>query len=210
MTKSSKNGLRGQILRAARKLLIKDGIQNVSMRKIAAEIGCKAPSIYYHFRNKDQLIHTLIDEGHQRLFQFLTDLQAALPEGSPVLKKVETNIRGFIRFGFENPEFYEIMYLSYSEEIARYPKESFRKTQQTLELTATLYREAMEQGLVEEADPILVATTTGTMLNGFIATVLMHRMDTRFESETLQDDLVSRILKGMGAQVNVLESLATV
>lgn len=209
MTKNVKNGLRGQILKAARKLLMKDGIQHVSMRKIAAEIGCKAPSIYYHFRNKDQLIHTLIDEGHQRLYQFLLEQQETLPSDAGILRKVETNIRGFIRFGLENPEFYEIMYLSYSEEIARYPKESFRKTRQTLELNASLYREAMEAGLVDEADPYVVATTTGTMLNGFIATILMHRMDTRFDPELLQDDLVNRILKGMGAKLEN-QSLATV
>lgn len=201
MTKNGKNGLRGQILRASRKLLIKDGIQHVSMRKIAAEIGCKAPSIYYHFRNKDQLIHTLIDEGHQRLFQFLSELQQQAEE-APVISKIETHLRGFIRFGLENPEFYEIMYLSYSEEIARYPKESFRKTQQTLELGASLYQTAMNDGLIEEADPIMLATTVQNMLNGFIATVLMHRLDHRFEAELLKNDLVYRILKGMGAQVS--------
>ncbi len=202
MTKNGKNGLRGQILRAARKLLIKDGIQHVSMRKIAAEIGCKAPSIYYHFRNKDQLIHTLIDEGHQRLFQFLSELQQQQGDDAPVLAKIETHLRGFIRFGLENPEFYEIMYLSYSEEIARYPKESFRKTQQTLELGAALYQAAMNAGLIEETDPIMLATTAHTMLNGFIATILMHRLDHRFEAEQLKNDLVFRILKGMGAQVS--------
>lgn len=208
MTKNGKNGLRGQILKAARKLLIKDGIQNVSMRKIAAEIGCKAPSIYYHFRNKDQLIHTLIDEGHHRLYQHLLEIQEEQGEEASILKKVEANIRGFLQFGLENPEFYEIMYLSYSEEIARYPRESFRKTRQTLELSASLYKEAMDAGLADQSDPYVAATTVNTMLNGYIANVLMHRMDTRFDPELLQDDLVRRILRGLGASLEFVEEEA--
>ena len=176
MSKNVKNGLRNQILRAARKLLVKDGIQNVSMRKIAAEIGCKAPSIYYHFRNKDQLIHTLIDEGHQRLYQFLVDQQNLLSEDASIQEKIESSLRAFISFGLENSEFYEIMYLSHSEEINRYPTESFSKTRQALDFTASLYREAMDAGVLETANPNLVATTITTMLNGFVASVLMRAL----------------------------------
>lgn len=202
MTKNPKNGLRAQILRAARKLLVKEGIQNVSMRKIAAEIGCKAPSIYYHFRNKDELIHTLIDEGHRRMLQFMSSAQDALGEEIDALEKVETNIRAFVSFGLENPEFYEIMYLLYSEEISRYPTDGSASRRQVLEHSASIYKAAMDAGVIETCDSYVLATTTATMLNGFVASVLMRRIDNRFDQDLLQEELIRRVLMSMGATVN--------
>ncbi len=56
------NNLQGKILEAARKVLLNDGIEKLSMRRIASEIGCQAASIYYHYENKNSLIHALIDK----------------------------------------------------------------------------------------------------------------------------------------------------
>lgn len=69
--KIKKADLRIQILEATRHLLVEDGLENISMRKIASRIGCKAPSIYYYFRNKDALIHAMIEEGNDRLYEAL-------------------------------------------------------------------------------------------------------------------------------------------
>lgn len=44
------------ILESARKVLSEQGIAKLSLRKIAAETGCAAPSIYYYFRNKQEIV----------------------------------------------------------------------------------------------------------------------------------------------------------
>jgi AcrR family transcriptional regulator len=44
------------ILESARKVLSEQGISKLSLRKIAAETGCAAPSIYYYFRNKQEIV----------------------------------------------------------------------------------------------------------------------------------------------------------
>lgn len=44
------------ILDSARKVLSEQGISKLSLRKIAAETGCAAPSIYYYFRNKQEIV----------------------------------------------------------------------------------------------------------------------------------------------------------
>lgn len=44
------------ILESARKVLSQQGIGKLSLRKIAAETGCAAPSIYYYFRNKQEIV----------------------------------------------------------------------------------------------------------------------------------------------------------
>jgi len=199
MIKNSKSSLRAQILRAARKLLINEGSQNISMRKIAGEIGCKAPSIYYHFKNKDQLIHELIDEGFEKQFEALSAAQESLHSGVSPLDKLDCHMRAFVRFGIENPELYEVMYLMHSEEMTNFPRERTRRTRQSLELFASLYQEAFSAKLVSEENPELTATSIDISLNGFVTMVLMNRLDIRFDEDTLLEDVISRCLRSMGA-----------
>lgn len=50
------------ILDSARKVLSEQGISKLSLRKIAAETGCAAPSIYYYFRNKQEIVAGLWED----------------------------------------------------------------------------------------------------------------------------------------------------
>ncbi len=53
---------RGQIAATARTLLERDGFDAFSMRKLAASLGVKSPSLYWHLRSKDDLFDLIIDD----------------------------------------------------------------------------------------------------------------------------------------------------
>ena len=50
-----------RVLRAAVDLADTSGIEAVTMRKLAAELGVEAMSLYYHVANKDQLLDGMVD-----------------------------------------------------------------------------------------------------------------------------------------------------
>ena len=52
---------RERILRAAIDLADKDGIESLSMRKLAQEMGVKAMSLYNHVTNKDDMLDSIVD-----------------------------------------------------------------------------------------------------------------------------------------------------
>lgn len=53
----SKTGLdRKTIVQAALALLDEVGIEGLSTRRLAAELGVKGPSLYWHFKNKNELL----------------------------------------------------------------------------------------------------------------------------------------------------------
>lgn len=52
---------RDRVLRAAVKLADDSGIESVTMRKLAAELGVEAMSLYYHVANKEQLLDGMVD-----------------------------------------------------------------------------------------------------------------------------------------------------
>ncbi|MEU5388634.1 TetR/AcrR family transcriptional regulator [Kitasatospora cineracea] len=52
---------RACIAAAALRVLARDGLAGLSMRKVAAEVGVKAASLYWHVRNKEELLDLLND-----------------------------------------------------------------------------------------------------------------------------------------------------
>ena len=50
-----------QIVNAARKLVIKCGSENVTVRRIAAEVGFSEAAIYRHFKSKKDILYLLIE-----------------------------------------------------------------------------------------------------------------------------------------------------
>src|SRR3954449_5337340 len=50
-----------RVLQAAVALAVRDGIESLSMRKLADELGAGAMSLYYHVPNKEQLIDGMVE-----------------------------------------------------------------------------------------------------------------------------------------------------
>ncbi|MCC5581474.1 TetR family transcriptional regulator [Microtetraspora sp. AC03309] len=51
----------GTIVAAATELIDAEGLEVLSTRRLAAELGVSAPSLYNHFRNKDEILDAVAD-----------------------------------------------------------------------------------------------------------------------------------------------------
>ena len=52
---------RGRVVQTALKLADKGGIESMSMRRLGQELGVEAMALYYHFRNKEEVIDGIVD-----------------------------------------------------------------------------------------------------------------------------------------------------
>src|SRR5262245_48668728 len=64
---------RNAILKAAFRLYARDGYAAVSMRALANDLGCRAPSIYNYFLSKDEIFEALKRIGFR---QYLESIDA--------------------------------------------------------------------------------------------------------------------------------------
>ena len=53
---------RERVLRAAVSLADRDGIDSLTMRNLAHEVGVEAMSLYYHVANKEAVLDGVVDE----------------------------------------------------------------------------------------------------------------------------------------------------
>lgn len=59
--KQQQEDLRAKILDAARELFVIEGVEAVSMRKVADKIGYSATTLYNYFDDKEALLYALCD-----------------------------------------------------------------------------------------------------------------------------------------------------
>ncbi|TSA55063.1 MAG: TetR/AcrR family transcriptional regulator [Dehalococcoidia bacterium] len=87
MVRSSKSKLprKEQIVNAARKLVIKVGSENVTVRRIAEEVGFTEAAIYRHFKSKKDILHLLVENIENSL---ISDLVTGGDQGEDVLETI--------------------------------------------------------------------------------------------------------------------------
>jgi len=182
--------IRQVILDTTRDLLIKDGYNSLSMRKIARTAGCGLGTIYIYFENKYILIHDLIDEGFERMYSILFD---QVDQKKTPRSRLETFIRTYITFGLENPEFYEIMYLLHPERMQRYPRDKYRKARRSLELLEDLIRDVRSENN-GSGNSQLQSYAVWSALHGAVTIILAERLDRSIGQHEFIESVIQSIL----------------
>lgn len=194
----SENGeksLRRRILDTTRHLLVRDGYQRLSMRRIARAMGYSATSIYLHFEDKDALFHTLIDEGFERLREVLR--RASETHADDPVRRLEALCRGFVDFGLENPEYYEIMFMLHPEHMERYPAEKYRRARRNLELLIETLASGAEKGLFGIKEPHVSASTIWASLHGIVSLLIARRIDVRIDRDAFIETALQQTIGGV-------------
>jgi len=100
-----RQGARRAILEASEALLVEDGLERFSMRRLASRCGYTAPTIYHHFEDKQGLIDAVIVAR----FEFvLTHVRRVRRRQDPV-DTLRAMLLEFARLGLENPVHYRIL-----------------------------------------------------------------------------------------------------
>ncbi|MFI1199142.1 TetR/AcrR family transcriptional regulator C-terminal domain-containing protein [Streptomyces sp. BHT-5-2] len=68
---------RDLVVATALRLLNEDGLDGLRLRRIAKELDVQAPALYWHFKNKQELLDEMATEIFRRLFR------SAMPAGGP-------------------------------------------------------------------------------------------------------------------------------
>jgi AcrR family transcriptional regulator len=98
-----KEGVRHQILDAARDLFVSEGYDSVSMRKIAERIEYAPGTIYLYFHDKAEILETLCQQTFEKLRARLDAIQK--DPGDPI-EGLRRGLRTYIQFGLDNPNHY--------------------------------------------------------------------------------------------------------
>ena len=103
-----KGELKQEILDAASDLFVKEGYENVSMRKIAERIEYSPTTIYLYFHDKAELLDSICEQTFAKLIK---KLQVLRSETDPVAS-LKKGLRAYIEFGIKHPNHYKLTFLT--------------------------------------------------------------------------------------------------
>lgn len=103
-----KSEVRQLILDASRKILLEEGFDALSMRKIAEAIEYAPSTIYLHFESRDEIARELVRDGFAT---FLNYFRSAASIQDAWERLVEFG-RLYVRFALEKPESYRLIFMT--------------------------------------------------------------------------------------------------
>lgn len=92
-----------EIVAAARELLEAEGPEALSMRRVAARLGIRGPSLYAHLANKEALEAALVSEGFA---EWAEHAERAVADGADPLAALGSAYRAY---ALEHPHLYRLM-----------------------------------------------------------------------------------------------------
>ena len=100
--------LRTRILDAARELFAEQGFEAVTMRAIADRIEYSPTAIYFHFKDKQALLHELCDTDFGALAQHFQKI-ARIADPIERLRQIG---RAYVAFAIDYPNHYRLMFMT--------------------------------------------------------------------------------------------------
>ena len=108
-TSTSRQKARGTsrelIIDVSRAIVEDEGIEHLTIRRIAETIDRTQPAVYQHFAGKDEILTAVVVEGFVALVE---RLKRAARGDKPSLTSIAS---AYVRFGLDRPRLYELMFV---------------------------------------------------------------------------------------------------
>jgi AcrR family transcriptional regulator len=161
------------ILNQARAIYLNEGVEHLSMRKIATKAGITAGAIYWHYPSKEDLVAELFLEG-VRIFG---EHMARSLRGKGAAERVRLCAEAFLSFGLDYSAHYEIFFLKHHAPSSTTRWQEFDEQRRaSFRVLMDRVRECMDEGLLRRDSVYDVAMMMMTSCQGLVTLHLMGQL----------------------------------
>lgn len=191
-----KKFLRQEIIDAASELFVKEGYENVSMRRIADKIEYSPTTIYLYFKDKAELLEQVCQETFSRL---TVHLRAILEQPGDPLERLRRGLIAYVHFGLENPHHYRATFMMPVPEgfdKAKYVRPDSPGLQAFDFLRRCVF-DCISAGKFHTKDPELASQTLWCAVHGVTSLLITHTMFPWVGKKQIIDSVVDTMIAGV-------------
>ena len=193
ISEQAKDGLKREIMDAAREMFVSEGFERVSMRKIAEKINYSPTTIYLYFDDKADLLHQICGRTFKQLAQRVVGIWASTNDP---IEKLRLGLKAYIQFGLEHPDEYELVFIS---PLPSSKKEEFQLSSggaafDTLRVSVT---ECVKAGLLRQREVETIAQVLWTGIHGVTSLLIKHKGFPFIRQETLIENVLDTLIAGI-------------
>ena len=162
---------REAIAKAARDILVAEGLHAVSLRRVASSLGVTAPALYAHVVDKRDLLQGIVEREIDGLLAEFDNGIARTP-GDGACERLRAMSIAYVDYGLQNPDLFRAMFL-FRPELTAEPREGAPALGSRIhDAVLAQVRVAQDAGELDSGDPELAALTLWTTAHGVITTLL--------------------------------------
>lgn len=193
--------LRRRILDAAREIVLKEGCDCVTMRRVAEKIEYTPTTIYLHFQDKEELIGTVCEETFQGLLRALEDVQK---EHSDLLKRLRAGCRAYVDFGLQQPELYRVAFMTPMPHLVQPDPKLFREMAQkhpagfkAYEFLRGAVDSCIKQGIFRKIDTETATQVMWASIHGIVSLLIVKPFFPWIPKDRLIDAVVDGAIRSL-------------
>jgi AcrR family transcriptional regulator len=187
--------MRESIIEAAKRVIQEDGFEHLSIRKIAKQLDYAPSIIYHYFKNKDELMHSVMQSGYQKIVKAVSD--AYHSDKSKGLEKLQLMTRAYIQAALEMSDEFLKAQLNQSEIGLKHTASLFKgaiKEKSALQILALSIEQIPRDIPFDEEQLELRAQMIAVSTLGLIVKLIIEKNLTKSQKKRLINNFVEEIL----------------
>jgi AcrR family transcriptional regulator len=192
-----KSNLRQGILAAASELFVKEGFENVSMRRIAEKIEYSPTTIYLYFKDKADLLEQVCHDTFSRLIVHLSRITEQ--PGDPV-DRLKRGLIAYVKFGLSNPHHYRATFMMPIPDSFHEKKHSQPDSpgMQAFDFLRRCVFDCIAADKFRSNDPEIISQTLWTGVHGVTSLLITHSKGFPWADHgELTESVVETLIRGV-------------
>jgi AcrR family transcriptional regulator len=165
--------LKNALIQAGIEILSKEGVNAMSLRKVARRAGVSHAAPYAHFADKQALVAAISTEGYRKLYDKVYNA-AQNHRGDPLRQLVE-GAWAYVEFALNDSEHFRITLSGVVEKEKEYPA-YVEISQKGFRLVVQLVEACQKAGVLNEGPPDLMAASVWGLVHGFVSLILENQI----------------------------------
>jgi len=182
---------RERLVEGAARLFARHGFEGVTLRAIAAEVGCSPMTPYRYFPDKASLFAAVRTAANQA---FASAQEAAVPPGASPMRALGALGRAYLEFARTRPDAYRLMFELSQPDAGDYPELAAASARSWLPIRTAVAR-AVESGDLE-GDPELLAHVVWAGVHGVASLHLAGKLAFGRDLSHLVEPMLRTLVRG--------------
>jgi AcrR family transcriptional regulator len=171
--------LKNALIEAGANILSKDGVNGLSLRKVAQKAGVSHTAPYAHFADKQALIAAIATDGYRRLYDSLAVVVQRY-QADPARQLVE-GAWAYVQFALHDTDHFKITLSGVVEKEKDYPA-FVEMAQQSFALLVQIVEACQAAKILKRGPTDLVVVSVWSVIHGFVSLILEDQL-----SHTVRD-----------------------
>lgn len=189
--------IRKKIIDAANEILVKEGYENLSIRKIANKIEYSPGIIYHYFQDKAEIIASVVEEGYGRILKSLSEIPVDIENPE---KSIEKGLRIYIELMLEAPQQFKAVLMNdigAIQEKVNMLEEGISKERKSIQRLCRLVELGIEKEKFKKMDVELTAQIIWTSTHGLLSRLILEKNIPNQQKERLINHHFEILINGL-------------